>query len=65
MARLSQETISSNMSIVLATINTLVIICGSYDREEVPETWVEELLAEKESQGDVIGEAVDPLGDRT
>ena len=53
------------MPIILATIDSLLIICGSYDGEEVPKTWVEELLAEKESQADVIGEDVDSLGDRT
>ena len=59
MARLSQESIGENMSIILASIDSLLIICGNYDGEEMSETWVDGLLAE------VVAEAVDSLGDRT
>ena len=64
-ARLSQETINNNLSLVLATINQLVLICGNYEDGEDTDSWVEDLLGEKESQVDVVGKAVDILGDRT
>ena len=64
-ARLSQETINNNLSLLLAAIDQLVLICGNYEVGEDTDSWMEDLLGEKESQVDVVGEAVDILGDRT
>ena len=64
-ARLSQESIGNNMSIILASIDLLLIICGNYNGEEMPDTLVDDLLAEKDSQAFVVAEAMDSLGDRT
>ena len=64
-SKLSQETINNNLSLVLAALDQLVLICGNYQGEGDMDSWVEELLMEKESQMEVVGEAVDMLGDRT
>ena len=49
-ARLSQETINSHVTLVLAILDQLVLIFGNCDGEEVSDTWVEDLSAEKGSQ---------------
>ena len=64
-SKLSQETINNNLSLVLAALDQLVLICGNYQGEGDMDSWVEGLLMEKESQMEVGGEVVDLLGDKT
>ena len=47
---LSQESANTYLTLILSAIDTLMTICRNCDSDENMDTWLDELLAEKESQ---------------
>ena len=65
-AALSQERISTYLAVILSSLEVLMTISGNCKDQEVDlDTWLDELLLEKEAQAEVVGEGIDQLGDRT
>ena len=64
-AALSQERISTYLAVILSSLEELMTISGNCKDDADLDTWLDELLLEKESQTEVVAEGIDQLGDRT
>ena len=64
-AVLSQERVSTYLAVILSSLDTLMTISGNCEDDLDLDSWLDELLVEKESQTDVVAEGIDRLGDRT
>ena len=64
-AALSQERISTYLAMILSSLEVLMTISGNCKDDVDLDTWLDELLLEKESQTEVVAEGIDQLGDRT
>ena len=62
---LSQERVSTYLAEILSNLETLMTISGNCKDDVDLDTWLDELLVEKESQTDDVAEGIDQLGDRT
>ena len=62
---LSQEWVSTYLAEILSNLETLMTISSNCEDDVDLDTWLDELLVEKESQSDVVAEGIDRLGDRT
>ena len=62
---LLQESANTYLTLILTAIDQFMRICRNCDSDEDMDTWLDELLVEKESQMDIVSEGIDLLGDRT